>query len=109
MHYYFEHINMCAEYAARMTAVLKGNRDESNKAPEKLFDWNDDSMAALEGSTGRGGKAVSNILVFGFRRLARQVVHPGLRQLSRGGGGAGLQFCSYLCCYLNPYPCPRAL
>ena len=29
------------------------------------------------------GKALSNILVFGFRRLTRQLVHPGLRRLGR--------------------------
>ena len=64
MHYYFEHINMCAEYAAWTTEVLKGNRDESNKAPEKLFDWNDDSMAALEGSTGRGRRVFHRFVLW---------------------------------------------
>ena len=35
------------------------------------------------------GKAVSNILVFGFCRLTRRLDYPGLRRLRGGGVGGG--------------------
>ena len=40
---------MCAEYAAPMTVMLKGNREETKKESKKPVAWHDNSMAAFEG------------------------------------------------------------
>ena len=46
--YYSGCIKMYAEYAAPMTAMLKGNREETKKGSEKALVWNEDSDSALE-------------------------------------------------------------
>ena len=43
------YIKMYAEYAAPMTTMLKGNREEIRKGSKKALVWNDDSDRAFEG------------------------------------------------------------
>ena len=47
--YYPGYIKMYAEYAALMTAMLKGIREETKKGSKKALVWNDDSDCAFEG------------------------------------------------------------
>ena len=47
--YYSGYIDMYAEYAAPMTALLKGNRDETKKGSKKPVDWDDKADTAFEG------------------------------------------------------------
>ena len=47
--YYSGYIKMYAEYAAPMTSMLKGNREETRKGPKKALVWNDESDRAFEG------------------------------------------------------------
>ena len=47
--YYSGYIKMYAEYAAPMTTMLKGNREETKKGSEKALLWNDESNRAFEG------------------------------------------------------------
>ena len=47
--YYSGYIKMYAEYAAPMTAMLKGNREETKKGSEKAPVWNEESDRAFEG------------------------------------------------------------
>ena len=47
--YYSGYIKMCAEYAAPMTTMLKGNREETKKGSKKALVWNDESHRAFEG------------------------------------------------------------
>ena len=47
--YYSGYIKMYAEYAAPMTAMLKGNREEIKKVSKKAPVWNEDSDRAFEG------------------------------------------------------------
>ena len=47
--YYLGYINMYAEYAAPMTAMLKGNREETKKGSKKALVWNEESDRAFEG------------------------------------------------------------
>ena len=43
------YIKMFAEYAAPLTAMLKGNRGETKKGSEKALVWNEESDRAFEG------------------------------------------------------------
>ena len=45
--YYSGYIKMYAEYAAPMTTMLKGNREETKKGSKKALVWNDESCAAI--------------------------------------------------------------
>ena len=47
--YYSGYIKMYAEHAAPMTAMLKGNREETKKGSKKDLVWNDESDRAFEG------------------------------------------------------------
>ena len=47
--YYSGYIKMYAEYAAPMTAMLKGNREETKKGSKKALVWIDESDRAFEG------------------------------------------------------------
>ena len=47
--YYSGYIKLYAEYAAPMTTMLKGNREETKKGSKKALVWNDDSDRAFEG------------------------------------------------------------
>ena len=47
--YYSGYIKMYAEYAAPMTTMLKGNREETKKGSKKALVWNDESDRAFEG------------------------------------------------------------
>ena len=47
--YYSGYIKMYAGYAAPMTAMLKGNQEETKKGSKKAVVWNDESDRALEG------------------------------------------------------------
>ena len=47
--YYSGYIKMYAEYAAPMTTMLKGNREETKKGSKKALVWNEDSDRAFEG------------------------------------------------------------
>ena len=47
--YYSGDLIMDAEYAAAMTAMLKGNREEIKKASKKALVWNEESEPAFEG------------------------------------------------------------
>ena len=47
--YYSGYIKMYAEYAAPMTAMLKGNREVTKKGSKKALVWNDESNRAFEG------------------------------------------------------------
>ena len=47
--YYSGYIRMCAEYAAPMTTMLKGNREETKKGSKKALGWNAESDRAFEG------------------------------------------------------------
>ena len=47
--YYSGYIKMYAEYAAPMTTMLKGNREETKKGFKKALVWNEESNRALEG------------------------------------------------------------
>ena len=46
--FYSEYITMYAEYAARMTAMLKGNPKETKKGSKKALVWNEESDHAFE-------------------------------------------------------------
>ena len=46
--YYSGYIKMYAEYAAPMTAMLKGNREETKKGSMKALVWNEESDRAFE-------------------------------------------------------------
>ena len=48
-HYYSGYIKMYAEYAAPMTTMLKGNREETKKGSKKALVWDADSDLAFEG------------------------------------------------------------
>ena len=47
--YYSGSSKMHAEYAARMTAMLKGHREETKKGYTKVLVWNEESDCAFEG------------------------------------------------------------
>ena len=47
--YYSGYIKMYAQYAAPMTAMLKGNRAKTNNGSKKALVWNDESNRAVEG------------------------------------------------------------
>ena len=47
--YYSGHIKVYAEYAAPMTTMLKGNREETKKGSKKALVWDADSDRAFEG------------------------------------------------------------
>ena len=47
--YYSGYIKMYAEYAAPMTTMLKGNREETKKGSKKALVWNEESDRAFEG------------------------------------------------------------
>ena len=47
--YYSGYIKMYAEYAAPMTTMLKGNREETKKGSKKALVWNEGSDRAFEG------------------------------------------------------------
>ena len=47
--YYSGYIKMYAEYAAPMTAMLKGNREETKKGSKKALVWHEESDRAFEG------------------------------------------------------------
>ena len=47
--YYSGYIKMYAEYAAPMTTMLKGNREETKKGSKTALVWNDESDPAFEG------------------------------------------------------------
>ena len=47
--YYSGYIKMYAEYAAPMTTMLKGNREETKKGSKKALVWNAESDRAFEG------------------------------------------------------------
>ena len=47
--YYSGYIKMYAEYAAPMTTMLKGNREETKKGSKKALVWTAESNRALEG------------------------------------------------------------
>ena len=47
--YYSGYIKMYAEYAAPMTTMLKGNREETKKGSKKALVWDADSDRAFEG------------------------------------------------------------
>ena len=47
--YYSRYIKMYAEYAAPMTAMLKGNREETKKVSKKALVWNEESDRAFQG------------------------------------------------------------
>ena len=47
--YYSGYIKMYAEYAAPMTTMLKGKREETKKGSKKALVWNDESDRAFEG------------------------------------------------------------
>ena len=47
--YYSGYIKMYAEYAAPMTTMLKGNREETKNLSKKALAWNDESDRAFEG------------------------------------------------------------
>ena len=47
--YYSGYIKMYAEYAALMTAMLKGNREETKKGSKKALVWNEESHRSFEG------------------------------------------------------------
>ena len=47
--YYSGYIKMYAEYAAPMTTMLKGNREETKKGSKKALVWTAESDAAFEG------------------------------------------------------------
>ena len=47
--YYSRYIKMYAEYAAPMTAMVKGNREETKKESKKALVWNKESDRAFEG------------------------------------------------------------
>ena len=47
--YYWGYIRMYAEYAAPMTAMLKGNREENKNGSKKALVWNDEAARAFEG------------------------------------------------------------
>ena len=47
--YYSGYIKMYAEYAAPMTTMLKGNREETKKASKKALVWTAESDRAFEG------------------------------------------------------------
>ena len=47
--YYSEYIKMYAEYAAPMTAMLKGNQEETKKGFKNALVWNEESDRAFEG------------------------------------------------------------
>ena len=46
--YYSSCIKMYAEYAAPMTAMLKGNREKTNKESKKALVLNEESNGAFE-------------------------------------------------------------
>ena len=46
---YLGYIQMYAEYAAPLTAMLRGNREETNKVSKKALVWNGESDRAFEG------------------------------------------------------------
>ena len=46
--YYLGYIKMYAEYAAPMTTMLKGNREETKKGSKKALVWTDESDRAFE-------------------------------------------------------------
>ena len=48
-HYYSGYIKMYAEYAALMTAMLKGNWEETKKGSKKDLVWNEESDRVFEG------------------------------------------------------------
>ena len=47
--YYSGYIKMYAQYAALMTTMLKGNREETQKGSKKALVWNEESDRAFEG------------------------------------------------------------
>ena len=47
--YYSGYIKMYAQYAAPMTTMLKGNREETKEGSQKALVWNDESNRAFEG------------------------------------------------------------
>ena len=47
--YYSGYIKMYAEYAAPMTTLLKGNREETRKGSRKALVWTAESDRAFEG------------------------------------------------------------
>ena len=47
--YYSGYIKMYARYAALMTSMLKGNREETKKGSRKGLAWNEESDRAFEG------------------------------------------------------------
>ena len=47
--YYSGYIKMYAEYAAPMTAMLKSNREETEKGSKKALVWNEESDRGFEG------------------------------------------------------------
>ena len=47
--YYSGYIKMYAEYAAPMTTMLKGNREETKKGSKKALVWTAESNRAFEG------------------------------------------------------------
>ena len=47
--YYSGYITMCAEYASPMTAMLKGNCEETKKRAKKALVWNEESARAFDG------------------------------------------------------------
>ena len=47
--YYSGYIKMYAEYAAPVTTMLKGNREETKKGSKKALVWNPESDRAFEG------------------------------------------------------------
>ena len=47
--YYSGYIKMYAEYAAPMTTMLKGNREETKKGSKKALVWTAESDRAFEG------------------------------------------------------------
>ena len=47
--YYSGYIKMYAEYAAPMTTMLKGNREETKKGSKKALVWTEESDRAFEG------------------------------------------------------------
>ena len=49
--HYWGYIKMYAEYAAPMTAMLKGNREETKKWSKKALVWNEESDRAFEAMT----------------------------------------------------------
>ena len=48
-YYYSGYIKMYAKYAAPMTTMLKGNREETTKGSKKAVVWNEESNLAFEG------------------------------------------------------------